>query len=42
MVYSLTDLFDLEGLVQVLYLFVECQLEVLLELLGVFSSFVVY
>ena len=42
MVYSLEVLFDLVGVAWVLYLFVECQLEVLLGLVGVFSLYVVY
>ena len=42
LVYSLEVLFDLVGVAWVLYLFVECHLEVLLGLVGVFSLYVVY
>ena len=41
-VYSLTFLFDLLGVAQELYLFVDCLLEILLDLMGVFSFYVVY
>ena len=41
-VYSLMVLFDLVGVAQELYLFVDCLLEVLLDLMGVFSLYVVY
>ena len=41
-VYSLTVIFDLLGVAQELYLLVECLLEVLLDLVGVFSLYMVY